>query len=183
MLTWCSIVGATVTVHQFFRILHGTRLPFNDQWPLCPYYEGVDKCRGKTDICSYRHIFILRILVQRRAARFATGDYQRTSSVTSMLQQLQWQSLQTRRERTQVVMLYRIVYRLVDIPAESYLQPASLWTRGHTLRFLVPHTRTTVYKTSFFPQAIRLWNKLPGGAVEAKTLDSFKTQLSSAAQQ
>ena len=121
--------------------------------------------------------------VQRRAARFATGDYQRTSSVTSMLQKLQWQSLQTRRERTQVVMLYRIVYRLVDIPAESYLHPASLRTRGHTLRFLVPHTRTTVYKTSFFPQAIRLWNKLPGGAVEAKTLDSFKTQLSSAAQQ
>ena len=98
--------------------------------------------------------------MQRRAARFATGDYQRTSSVTSMLQQLQWQSLQTRRERTQVVMLYRIVYRLVDIPAESYLQPASLRTRGHTLRFLVPHSRTTVYKTSFFPQAIRLWKQI-----------------------
>ena len=53
--------------------------------------------------------------MQRRAARFATGDYQRTSSLTStsMLQQLQWQSLQTRRERTQVAMLYRKVYRLV----------------------------------------------------------------------
>ena len=31
--------------------------------------------------------------VQRRAARFAIGDYQRTSSVKSMLQQLQWQNL------------------------------------------------------------------------------------------
>ena len=90
-------------------------------------------------------------VAQRRAARFATGDYQHTSSVTSMLQQLQWQSLQTRRERTQVVMLYRKVYRLVDIPSESYLQPTSLRTRGHTLRFLVPHIRTTVYKTFLFP--------------------------------
>ncbi|KAK3101818.1 hypothetical protein FSP39_006589, partial [Pinctada imbricata] len=94
--------------------------------------------------------------VQRRAARFATGDYQRTSSVTAMLQQLQWQPLQVRRETSQVVMLYRIVYNLVDIPADSYLQKTALRTRGHTLRYLVPHTRTTVHKISFFPQAIRL---------------------------
>ena len=56
--------------------------------------------------------------VQRRAARFATGDYQRTSSVTAMLQQLQWQTLQSRRAYAQTVMMYRIVYNLVDIPAE-----------------------------------------------------------------
>jgi len=35
--------------------------------------------------------------VQRRAAMFATGDYQRTSIVTAMLQQLKWQTLQSRR--------------------------------------------------------------------------------------
>jgi hypothetical protein len=54
--------------------------------------------------------------VQRRAARFATGDYQRTSSVTAMLQQLHWQTLQSRREYAQTVMMHRIVYNLVDIP-------------------------------------------------------------------
>ena len=40
-------------------------------------------------------------VVQRRFARFATGDYQRTSSVTAMLQQLQWQTLQSRRAYAQ----------------------------------------------------------------------------------
>jgi hypothetical protein len=66
-------------------------------------------------------------------------------------------------------MLYRIiVYHILDI--------------GHVLQFLVQHSRTTAYKTSVFPQAIRLWNKLPAQAVEAKTLDSFKTQLSAVAQ-
>jgi hypothetical protein len=79
-------------------------------------------------------------------------------------------------------MLYRIVYHIVDIPAMSYLQPTSLRTRGHALRFLVPHTRMRVYKTSFFPKAIWLWNKLPAEAVEAKTLDSFTTQLSAVTQ-
>ena len=31
-----------------------------------------------------------------------------------------------------------------------------------------------------FPQAIRLWNQLPGSVVDADTLDSFKAQLSRA---
>jgi hypothetical protein len=57
--------------------------------------------------------------VQRRAARFATGDYQCTSSVTAMLQQLQWQTLQSRRAYAQTVMMYRIVYNLVDIPSNT----------------------------------------------------------------
>jgi hypothetical protein len=104
--------------------------------------------------------------VQSRAARLATGDYQRTSSVTVMLQQLHWQTLQSRRAYAQTVMMYRIVYNLVDIPAEYHLNRTSLQTRGHSLRFLVPHTRTTVYRTSFFPQAVRLWYQLPRSAVK-----------------
>jgi hypothetical protein len=47
--------------------------------------------------------------VQRRAAKIATGDYQHTSSVTAMLQQLQWQTLQSRRAYAQTVMVYRSV--------------------------------------------------------------------------
>ena len=42
----------------------------------------------------------------------------------------------------------RIVQNLVDIPAEHHLNRTTLRTRGHSLRFLVPHTRTTVYRTS-----------------------------------
>ena len=118
--------------------------------------------------------------VQRRAARIATEDYQHTSSVTAMLQQLQWQTLQSRRAYAQTVMMYCIVYNLVDIPAEHHLNRTALWTRGHSLRYLVPHTRTTVYRTSFFPQTIRLWNQLSGSVVEADTLDSLKAQLSRA---
>ena len=105
-------------------------------------------CPAKKENINKKNINKLET-VQRRAARFATGDYQSISSVTSMLQQLQWQSLQTRRERTQVVMLYRIVYRVVDITAESYLHPASLRTRGHTLHFLVPHQDYSVHSGGF----------------------------------
>jgi hypothetical protein len=47
-------------------------------------------------------------MVQRRAARIVTGDYRTTSSVTRMLEALQWTELQQRRKRVKVIMLYRI---------------------------------------------------------------------------
>jgi hypothetical protein len=60
---------------------------------------------------------------QRGVARFATGEYQRPSSVTAMLQQLQQQ--QSRRAYTQTVMMYRIVYNLCwytsGTPPQSHL--------------------------------------------------------------
>jgi hypothetical protein len=36
-------------------------------------------------------------MVQRRAARFVTGDYRTTSSVTQMLEALQWTEFQQHR--------------------------------------------------------------------------------------
>ena len=58
-------------------------------------------------------------MVQRRAARFVIGDYRTTSSVTQMLEQLQWQTLQERK-RAKVIMLYRVVHQLVEVPS-TYL--------------------------------------------------------------
>jgi len=116
--------------------------------------------------------------IQRRAARFVMGDYRRTSSVTAMIKNLQWQSLEARRKTAQVTMLYRIANALVAIPTAPFLQPSNLRTRGHHLRYMVPPTRTTVYQASFFPQAIRLWNSLPASVAAAPTLDDFKSQMS-----
>ena len=45
--------------------------------------------------------------VQRRAVMLATGEYQHTSIVTAMLQQLKWQTLQSRRAYVQTVLMDR----------------------------------------------------------------------------
>ena len=55
--------------------------------------------------------------VQRLAARFCQNDYRRTSSVTSMIQNLGWEELQYRREQCKTVMMYRTINNLVDIPS------------------------------------------------------------------
>ena len=117
--------------------------------------------------------------VQRRAARFVTGDYRTTSSPSQMIADLGWEPLYQRRANFKLVMVYRITYGLIDIPAPLYLHPSALSTRGHTLRYMIPYCRTDVYRNSFFPSAIRLWNQLPETIVAAQTLDDFKMGLAS----
>jgi hypothetical protein len=46
--------------------------------------------------------------VQRRSARFVMNDYRQTSSVTTMLNTLQWQPLAERRTRCKAVLMYRM---------------------------------------------------------------------------
>ena len=115
-------------------------------------------------------------MVQRRAARFVTGDYHRTTSVTNLLHQLQWPTLQERRATNKVIMMYRIVNHLVAIPT-SCLIPTAATLRGHNQRFLVPFARTQLYQYSFFPDAIRLWNSLPPTTVACNSIDTFKCEL------
>lgn len=117
-------------------------------------------------------------MVQRRAARYATNRFRNTSSVSDMLESLQWESLQSRRAKIQLTMLFKIINNLVDIPAADYLTPAPSRTRSnHSKKILQPHTRTDTLKYSFFPRTTRLWNSLPAAVAEASDLVSFKRGL------
>ena len=55
--------------------------------------------------------------VQQTAARFVTWDYRRTSSVLSMLEHLGCENHHTHRQHGKMVLIYRIVNHLVEIPA------------------------------------------------------------------
>ena len=61
--------------------------------------------------------------VQRRAARYVSNDYQQKSSVTAMLQKLQWETLESRRTKGQLTMLYKTLNDLVDIQPAEYVRP------------------------------------------------------------
>jgi hypothetical protein len=111
--------------------------------------------------------------VQRRPARFVMNNYQQTSSVTSMLQTLQWPTLAERRARIKATMMYRIVNGLVAIPPTEQ-HTSTTTARGHTARFIVPYARTQLYRNSFFPDTIQIWNGLPQPFVESTSLETFK---------
>ena len=109
-------------------------------------------------------------MVQRRATRFVTNDYGRTSSVTEMIANLGLDTLQKRRDLARLSMMYRIVHELVDIPVESYLTPSAIMTRGHDSHFHQIRTSNTTYQQSFFPRTIVLWNQLPQTAVSQTSI-------------
>ena len=118
-------------------------------------------------------------MVQRRAARYATNRYHNTSSVSEMLDHLNWETLESRRTKAQLTMMFRIVNSLVDVPLEQYLTPASSRTRSaHSHKFRQISTTTSYYKNSFFPRTIITWNSLSPAIAEAPDLVSFKQGLS-----
>ena len=119
--------------------------------------------------------------VQRRAARYVTHRYHNTSSVSNMLNHLNWPPLEHRRNFSRLTMLYKITHNLVAINPNLYLIPQ---TTTHTrktspLHYQTYSTRTDYYKFSFFPHTITLWNALPHTAVAATSLDQFKSLVQS----
>ena len=115
-------------------------------------------------------------MVQHRAVRFILQKYQRRASVTAMLAQLQLDSLEQRRLKAKVTMLFKIINGMVAIPP-TQLIPRPTRTRGNTLKFIQLATRTNYYKQTFFPSTIPVWNSLPAGA-DTDNIMEFRALLS-----
>ena len=119
--------------------------------------------------------------VQRRAARFVTNNYHQTSSVTEMINSLQWETLENRRTQANLIMYYRVSHRIIAIPY-TYLPPSMPKTyssRHHNkYAFQIPQCRINSFKFSFFPRTTPIWNALPNTVVSAITLENFKQELS-----
>ena len=115
-------------------------------------------------------------MVQHRYARFVTGDFHFTSSVSAMLTQLQWPTLQERRAQFKMVMMYCISHHQVDTLV-PHLIPSEMSLRGHHQQFRVPFARTLIYQKTFFPDAIRMWNFLPADVVQCTSAEHFKREV------
>ena len=115
--------------------------------------------------------------IQNRAARFTMSDCSRFSSVSTMKSQLHWDLLQSRRQEAKATMMYKIHHHLIDIQAPTLLIPLVTITRGHNLRYQEIRCRLDLYKYSFFPSSVQLWNGLPVAVAEAISLDAFKHVL------
>ena len=73
------------------------------------------------------------------------------SSVTDMLSNLGWRSLENRRTDRRLAMFYKIVYGLVAIPQPSYFEHPEVYTRHmHSLSYRQIHTSACYYKYFIF---------------------------------
>ena len=117
--------------------------------------------------------------VQRRAVRWTLSDYSRYNSVTEMLSQLQWATLEQRRYITRLSIFYKILYDH-DFPVQipPYFLTTQYPTRQyHTNHFILPSGNTTQYQLSYFPRTIKDWNTLPLATIESPSLTTFVCSL------
>ena len=89
-------------------------------------------------------------MIQRRVARWVLRDYSPLSSVSNMLDRLEWQTLEHRRSCARLTLFYKIVHHLVAVPLPQYLvQPLRLSRRSHPYGFRQLSTPKDYYKYIF----------------------------------
>jgi hypothetical protein len=118
--------------------------------------------------------------VQRRAARFVTRNYKRDSSVSTMIQQLKWQTLEERRAVSRLTFMYKSLHKINAVNLDHLKTTTSTRrTRRNQSVYSLTKTRTKKdkYKYSLIPRTTPEWNLIPDHTKEALTIDSFKTQL------
>ena len=118
-------------------------------------------------------------MVQRRAARYMTNRFRNTSSVSSMIDQLQCESQESRRSKIHLTLSFKVIHNLNDIPPANHLTPSTTRTRvTHSKKYRQFSPSTDSFTFSFFPRTVPLWNCLPAVIDEAPSLVNIKKGLS-----
>ena len=97
-------------------------------------------------------------------------------SVTKLLENLSWPTLQQRRTCNRGIMLYKILNKQVEIPIlPTIFRPDTLSTRSNNRRFIQLLCHLNCYRrNSFFPDAIRIWNSLPQQLIDCSDVNLFR---------
>ena len=118
--------------------------------------------------------------VQRRAARWVVRRFRQTSSVSEMLEQLQWPPLSQRRRLARLALFYKFHHGQVKIRSKNKptpQPPLRSSRKTNPAAYSRPSCRTEYRKNSFFPRTVAEWNNLPAEAVTAATVEAFKSQI------
>ena len=107
------------------------------------------------------------------------SDYILTSRVTSMLNELGWESLEERRRELRLALMYKVVFGFVavsaeDIDTEVLIKSDSRTRAAHEFKFKQLNCQSTAYLQSFFPRTIQDWNGLSEDHIGSPSVEAFK---------
>ena len=102
--------------------------------------------------------------VQKRAARFVTRNYSyETGSMTGILEELKWETLQKRRNDNRLILLYKGLKGKARIHTDDLIPKNRHCRNQHSLVFQIPTASKDAYKKSFFPKLFRPNDVHPSG--------------------
>ena len=114
--------------------------------PILEYASAAWDPRSQNNIKSLERI-------QRQAAQFCKNDYSREpgSVKKKLLQELGWESLQTRRKYKIITTLYRMEHNIIEIPLDQYIMQNTHCSRKHNSQFLQIRHSSNTFGNRFFP--------------------------------
>ena len=117
--------------------------------------------------------------IKRRTARFVMKDFSRESSFTDMLNTLEWDTLEERKKKARMTVLYKIQNQLRGINKNKYLiKTTEIRTRSsEQTKFTRGTVTKNVCKYSYLPRTISDWNQLYHASTTAPTIKGFKSTL------
>ena len=97
---------------------------------------------------------------------------------TDRLKILKLPSLQYRRMRGDMILVYQLFHDLINIPVSLFFTPAPTGiTRGHNFKIFKPHAGHLIRSDLFSNHIIDNWNSLPSQIVNASSANNFKELL------
>ena len=120
-------------------------------------------------------------MVQRRAARWTMSNYDPKASVTDMLTNLGWRSLEQRRVDSRLSLLYKIAHKLTPSCHKDQLRPPRRRSRHIPEQSFLPIScSNTSHRLPFFPRTISQWNNLSHHVFSnCNSLNQFRNRISS----
>ena len=117
-------------------------------------------------------------MIQHRAAHFVLNKpwpRHHRDSITEMLNELNWPSLQERRKQARLILLYKIVNHLLLVPNRCLPSLNQTATRTHhDQKFNHIQASVNTYLYSFLPRTIPQWNSLCIPNLTSIDLETFK---------
>ena len=97
-----------------------------------------------------------------------------------MLDELEWPSLEARRDRSFQLLFHKIHSGAVSVEKDKYLTPAhslKLTRSSHSAQYCRYQTYSDALKNSFFHRIIPQWNSLSPLVVNPQTTEEFRALL------
>ena len=112
--------------------------------------------------------------VQRRATRLSR-DHRNEQYNISRLTTMGLPTLQYRRDKADMLHVFKILNRYEDIDSSRYFTLSSTVLRGHSLKLFKKKSRLLLRKKNFAQRVVDYWYNLPENVVNASSINVFKS--------
>ena len=113
--------------------------------------------------------------VQRRATRLSRDLWNEPYNIR--LTTLGLPTLQFRRDRADMLQVFKILNGYEDIDFSRFFRLSSTGLRGHSLTLFKERSRLLLRKQTFTQHVVDSWDNLPANVVNAPSINAFKSRF------